>query len=77
MKQSGLDAGDVNTLQKRSKSLEQQRRSELRQAACAVMDARRDAMEGAEAAAQVQKWIKATWLSALTNLHGLSQAAVL
>ena len=77
MKRAGATAGAVSTMPKKTKGLDQQQRTELRQAAYAVMDERRCAMADSEAAAQVQVWIKATWLDKMTNQHGLSQAAVL
>jgi hypothetical protein len=77
MKRAGPELDEVNTLKKRSKSMEQQRHSGLRLAVYAAMDARRDTMGEAEAAALVQRWIKAIWLSKLTNFHGLRQTTVL
>ena len=77
MKRSGPSTGAASTLTKRAKGLDKQQRAGICQAAYAEMDARRGAMANSEVVAQVQGWIKSTWLDRLTNQHGLSQAAVL
>ncbi len=77
MKRSGPNTGAASTLTKRAKGLDQQQRAGILQAAYAEMDERRGAMANSEAVAQVQGWIKSTWLDRLTNRHGRSQAAVL
>ena len=77
MKRSGPSTGAASTMTKKAKGLDQQQRTGILQAAYAEMDVRRGAMASSEVIAQVQGWIKSTWLDRLTNQYGLSQAAVL